>query len=79
MKVMSEKSYGQFCRFNIYSMFHLFSGQRLCDLRLQCPDTRQQHGGGKHQPKALWEEAYLSGGASGLEGVLSQPASACVS
>ena len=64
---------------DICSTLHPFSGQRLCDLRLQCPHTWQQHGGCQHQPKALWEETHLSGGPSGMAGVLSQPATACVS
>jgi len=64
---------------DICSTRHRFSGQRLRDLHLQCPHTRQQHGARQHQPKAFWEEANLSGSPSGLEGMLSQPASARVS
>lgn len=62
---------------SVFISFH--SGQWLCDVRLQRSYTRQQHRDHKHQPKAFWEEVDLSGGPPGLEGVLSQPASVCVS
>lgn len=63
-----------FCKPSCCILIFFFSRQRLCDVRLQRADARQQHGGRQHQPKAFWEEAHLSGGPSGVEGMLPEPA-----